>query len=113
MKIICFLLSTFFSIAAAAQTEIKMEDINKHVGDSVKICTKIYDGIYLDRSKTTLTLINAGSSYPNNPLTQVIYPELRKEYETAPEEFYKDKEVCIIGKVELLQFFKRAVEGPP
>ena len=42
MKIICFLLSTFISLAAVAQTQIKMEEINKHVGDSVKVCTKIY-----------------------------------------------------------------------
>ena len=101
MKIICLLLSTFISLAAVAQTEIKMEEINKHVGDSVKVCTKIYGGIYLDRSKETLTLINAGGAYPTNPLTLVISPELRKEYETAPEEFYKEKEVCIFGKVEL------------
>jgi hypothetical protein len=103
MKIICFLLSTFISVGAFAQTEIKMGEINKHVGDSVKICTKIYGGIYLDRSKETLTLINAGGNYPNSPLTLVISPELRKEYETAPEEMYKDKQVCIIGKVELFK----------
>lgn len=103
MKIICFLLSTFISFGAFAQTEIKMEEINKHVGDSVKICTKIYGGIYLDRSKEALTLINAGGNYPNSPLTLVISPELRKEYETAPEVMYKDKQVCIIGKVELFK----------
>ena len=103
MKIICFLLSTFISVAAFAQTEIKMEEINKHVGDSVKICTKIYGGIYLDKSKETLTLINVGGNYPNTPLTPVISRELRKEYETAPEEMYKNKQVCIIGKVELFR----------
>lgn len=84
-----------------SQQEIKLEDINKHIGDSVRVCTKIYGGIYLDRSKGQPTLLNAGGSYPANPLTVVIWPDTRKQFKESPEIFFKDKQVCIIGKVEL------------
>ena len=90
----------FFSICQAQQ-EIKMEDLSKHVGDSVTVCTKIYGGIFLDRSKGTPTLLNAGASFPNSPLTIVIGPEARKTFKEAPEVFYKEKNVCITGKVIL------------
>src|SRR5882757_4022477 len=100
MKRIAFLvIAILFSFAAFAQTAIKLEDVGKHVGDSVKVCGKIYGGIFLDRSKDTPTFLNVGGAYPNNPLTIVIWADLRKEFEQKPEEFYKDKNVCIFGKI--------------
>ena len=84
------------------QTEIKLEEIGKHIGDS-KVCAKIYGGIYLERSKGTTTFLNAGGSYPNNPLTLVIWSDVRNEFGDKPEEFFKDKMVCIYGKVELFK----------
>lgn len=86
---------------AQAQQEIKIEDLDKHVGDSVTVCTKIYGGIFLERSKGTPTLLNAGGAYPNAPLTILIGPEARSLFKEAPEVFYKDKEVCITGKIIL------------
>lgn len=96
--IVCFITSTVYS-----QKEITIEDAGKHVGDSVKICAKVYGGIYLERSNGTPTFLNLGGSYPNNPLTIVIWPYVRKEFKDKPEEYYKDKEVCVTGKIELFR----------
>ena len=89
------------TMAAVAQTEIKLEDVSKHVGDSVKVCGKIYGGIFLERAKDTPTFLNVGGTYPNNPLTIVIWADTRKTLDQKPEEFYKDKNVCIFGKITL------------
>jgi micrococcal nuclease len=94
-----FLLLT--NLFVQGQQEIKIEDLNKHIDDSVTVCTKIYGGIFLERSSAALTLLNAGDMYPRSPLTLVIHPDARKNFKTAPEVFYKDKEVCITGKVIL------------
>ena len=95
------LIGLFCSIAAFCQLEIKLDDVGKHVGDSVKVCGKIYGGIFLERVKDTPTFLNVGGTYPNNPLTIVIWADLRKEFEQKPEEFYKDKTDCIFGKITL------------
>jgi len=95
---ICIL---FRSIVSHGQQEIKMDELNKHIGDSITVCAKIYGGIFLDRSKDTPTLLNAGDKYPNAPLTIVIGPEARQKFKDKPEVFYKDKEVCITGKISL------------
>ena len=86
---------------AQGQQEIKLEDLTKHIGDSVTVCTKIYGGIFLDKSKDTPTLLNAGDKYPNAPLTVVIGPDARQKFKEKPEVFYKDKDVCITGKISL------------
>jgi hypothetical protein len=89
------------SVVVRAQQEVKIEDLSKHVGDSVTVCTKIYGGIFLERSKGTPTFLNAGANYPNSPLTIVIWSDARQKFKEAPEVFYKDKEVCITGKIIL------------
>ena len=89
------------TLAAQAQLPIKMEDLSKHIGDSVTVCTKIYGGIYLDHSKGTPTLLNAGGAYPNAPLTVLLWSDARAQFKEAPETFFKDKDVCITGKLIL------------
>lgn len=70
------------------------------MGETVRICTKIYGGKFLERD--TLTLLNAGGFYPDAPLTLVIRANARKEF-NKPEEYYKGSEVCVTGKIELFK----------
>jgi len=100
-KILIAIASLFFVSAVQAQKEISIDSLSQHVGDSVTVCTKIYGGIYLDRSKGAPTLLNAGGAYPNAPLTILIWGDAREKFKNPPEVFYKDKDVCITGKIIL------------
>jgi hypothetical protein len=80
---------------------VNLQDIAKHVGDSVNVCGKIFGGRYLQGIASKPTLLNVGAHYPNQLLTIVIYGSDRKNFEEIPEDFFKDKEVCVLGKVEL------------
>ncbi len=94
-------LATFFSFLAFssfAQTQIKIDDAKNHVGDSVKICTKIYGGKFVESN--SLTLLNAGGYYPNAPLTIVITAAARNQF-NKPEEYYKGAEVCVTGNITM------------
>ncbi len=86
--IIAFTLLTFLSFA---QQEIKIDDAKNHVGDSVKICAKIFGGKHLQNSKGTPTLLNAGGYYPNAPLTIVIWADARKEFNNTRKNSIKAK----------------------
>lgn len=44
--LISFLTLFLLHSKASCQTPIKLEDINKHIGDSVKICNKIYAAVF-------------------------------------------------------------------
>ena len=89
------------TISAKAQKEISIDSLRQHIGDSVKVCAKIYGGIFLDRSTDSNTLLNAGGSYPNSPLTILIKMNARQQFKNPPEVFFKDKEVCVTGKIIL------------
>jgi len=86
-----------------AQKVINIDSLSQHVGDSVTVCTKIYGGIFLDRNKDSLTLLNAGGKYPDAPLTILIRINARHQVKDPPEIFFKDKEVCITGKIILFK----------
>ncbi len=84
-----------------SQVKIKLEDAGKYVKDSITVCGRVAGIRFVEKSKNTPTFINIGASYPNQLLTVVIWGDVRKQFEIAPEVLFKDKEVCITGKVEL------------
>jgi micrococcal nuclease len=94
----------FFLITGAlvhAQKEIKLEEASKNVGDSISTCGKVFSARYFEGSQDAPTLLNLGAAYPNQLLTIVIYGEARKLFKEAPEVYFKDKNICIKGKVSL------------
>ena len=86
---------------ANSQTLIKMEDITKHIGDTIKVCIKIYGARYLSRMPEAPTYLDGGNIYPNNPLIIMIAKKDRVNFEDRPEMMYVYKNVCITGKPEL------------
>ncbi len=86
----------FLALPCFAQTEIKIDDAKNHVGEEIKICTKIYGGKYFE--KDSLTLLNAGAPYPESPLTIVIRGNANQQFKN-PEVYYKGAEVCVTGKI--------------
>ena len=95
------------SAVVHGQQEIKLEDLNKHVGDSVTVCTKIYGGIFLDRSKDTPTLLNAGDKYPNAPLTVVSEPMPGRNSKRNPNYFIKTRKCVLPGKSVCIRINRR------
>lgn len=104
MKTICALVILFLSgTPSFSQLRIQLEDVSKHIGDSVTVCGKMNGGRFLEKSKGGPTFLNLGEAFPNHTLTIVIWSDVRKQFETAPEVLFKDKEICVTGRVELFK----------
>ena len=101
MKYLILSILTFITLTAFAQTEIKIEDVKNHIGDSVKLTAKIYGGKFIESAQGTPTFLNVGDKYPNAPLTLVIWGDTRKQFNTAPETIYTGQNVTITGKIIL------------
>jgi hypothetical protein len=92
---------SFLAFTARAQTEIKPEEMTKHVGDSVHVCGKVFSTRYFESAKNGPTLLNIGAPFPNQLYTVVIYNDVRPQFSFAPEVNFKDQVVCVDGRVEL------------
>lgn len=101
LLVLSLLTSLLFYSKANAQTFIKIEDANKHIGDSVKICSKIYGGNFYSRIQGSPTYLYVGDDFPKNPLAVFILKKDRENFEDRPEMMYVYKDVCISGKLEL------------
>jgi len=102
MKFILFFLCWLcLANPSFSQTEIKLDSVDKHVGDSVIVCGQVNDAYYASRIENTPTFLNIGGKYPNQKLTVVIWNDIRKEFEKAPEEMFKDQKICVLGRIEL------------
>lgn len=88
-------------VSVSAQSKnITPEEAAKHIGDTVTVCGKIFGGKYFDQSAKKITLLNMGAAYPKSPLTLVIDEDNRKNFSSAPEDFYNGKTICITGVVK-------------
>lgn len=102
-KLALFAAFLFGAIITQAQTEIKLDEVAKHVGDSVHVCGKVFSARYFENAKNNPTLLNIGAAYPNQTLIVVIYGDVRSQFSIAPETCFKDQVICIHGKVELFK----------
>lgn len=101
MKVLLIVLFCLIEVPSFAQQQIKVDEAKNHAGDSVKICSKIYDTKYFKTSKDPITLLDMGDKYPNNPLSIVIPADARKLFKSPPEEYYKGAQVCVTGKIQI------------
>jgi hypothetical protein len=102
MKHVIFVLVLLLSsVCSFSQQQINLKDAAAYKGDTVLVCGMVSGGRYFSGSKDSLTLLNLGAAYPNQQLTIVIGPEARKEFKDAPETFFKDKQICIYGRISL------------
>ena len=101
------MLKSLFSITCcilllhtSAQQKIDLGEVDKHIGDSVTVCGKIFGGKFLSSSNNQPTFLNMGAEYPNQLLSIVIWGNTRKLFSYKPEEKLKNKNVCVTGKIE-------------
>ena len=99
IRIFSILLFLVAGFTASAQSKISIDDVKQHIGDSVEVCAKVFSTRFLESSNGTPTLINLGGIYPNEKLTVVIFGDNRGKFKEKPEDAWKDKDICITGKI--------------
>ncbi len=100
LKVFSLILPSFFiSLYLSAQTKIAVEEVSKHVGETVTVCDKVYETEFMEKSKQKTTFLKMGGVYPMHKLDIVINFKDRKNFGDKPEAYYLEKDVCITGKV--------------
>lgn len=101
-KLLATLFYLFIVAQVTAQTNIKLEEVSKHIGDSVTVCGKVADMRYFENSKNQPMFLNMGDKYPNQQLTVVIWGDIRKQFREQPENLL-NRQICITGRIILFK----------
>ena len=81
-----------------AQTSISAAEAKSHVGERATVCGEVASTHYAARTWGNPTFINLDKPYPNQIFTVLIWGTDRPKF-GDPEELYRNKHICIIGKI--------------
>jgi len=80
-----------------AQKKLSASEAKEHFGETATVCGAVSTR-YADSSKGQPTFLNLEKPYQNQIFTVVIWGSNRSKFKT-PEEDYKDKKICVTGKI--------------
>ena len=95
------LITALFSfITAEEKVTITPAQASKHVGKYETVCGQVASTYYAYKSNGRPTFINLDKPYPDQIFTVMVWGSDRKNFKFKPEDFYKDKEICVEGKIK-------------
>ena len=92
------ILISAFAFTAEDKT-INAQEAAKHVGEYKTVCGKVVSTFYHKKGRAQQTYLNIDKAYPNQIFTILIWGSDRKYFDGAPEAIYRDKDVCVDGKI--------------
>jgi DNA/RNA endonuclease YhcR with UshA esterase domain len=75
-------------------------DAKAHIGEQATVCGLVKSARWASNSNRKPTFLNLDEPYPKQSFTVVIYEDHRSDFTPAPEEQFKDKRICVTGKIE-------------
>jgi hypothetical protein len=73
-------------------------EAKNHVSETATVCGKVVSTHFADKSRGQPTFLNLDEAYPKQVFTILIWGSDRAKF-GRPEETYRDKDVCISGKI--------------
>jgi hypothetical protein len=87
------------ALAAPAQTgRITTREAKNHVGEKATVCGKVVGIHFVSSGKGQPTFVHFDQPYPDQIFTLLIWGSDRAKF-GRPEEIYRDKELCVTGKI--------------
>jgi DNA/RNA endonuclease YhcR with UshA esterase domain len=81
------------------QRTVTADEAKTLVGKDAKVCGTVKSARYASRSSRKPTFLNFDKPYPDQVFTVVIFEEDRAKFD-KPEEKFRDKDICVTGKVQ-------------
>ena len=102
--LVCATILAASNLAYSRQHEnaLTADQAKDHIGETATVCGRVVSTRYAERSNGRPTFLNFDRDYPNQPFTVVIWGADRAKFRT-PEDYYRDKNVCVTGVIETYQ----------
>ena len=85
--------------AAAEPVALTPDQAKDNIGKTATVTGKVVSAVYLERSKSKLTLLNLDKPHPDEMFTIVIPKDAREKFTDAPEKALLNKTVTVTGKI--------------
>jgi hypothetical protein len=72
----------------------------EYVGQRAEVCGAVAEVVRVPDVGGKPTFVNLGGEHPDQAFTAVIWAEARRRWDTAPEELYRGRSICVTGIVE-------------
>lgn len=97
---LAILMLTCYGVSVRSQQAKKLSasEAKDHIGEQATVCGKVASARYSATTRGKPTFLNLDKLYPNQIFTALIWGENRGKFGT-PEETYRDKQVCVTGKI--------------
>jgi hypothetical protein len=87
------------SLTAFGQAKkLTAAEAKDHIGEQATVCGKVASTRYAATTRGKPTFLNLDKPYPSQVFTVLIWGESREKFGN-PEERYRDKQVCVTGKI--------------
>jgi hypothetical protein len=83
---------------SAQSAHVTTRQAKDHIGETQTVCGKAVSTRYAAGSKGRPTFLNLDEPYPNEVFTILIWGDDRSKF-GAPETEFRDKNVCVTGKI--------------
>jgi hypothetical protein len=97
-----FALLVLVSSGTSAQSQqgkkLSAPEAKDHIGEQATVCGKVASTRYAASTRGKPTFLNLDKPYPNQIFTALIWGENREKFGT-PEEKYRDRQICVTGKI--------------
>jgi len=95
----CVALAPCDLIAQAPQVKrLTAAEAKGHIGEEATVCGKVASTRYAATTRGKPTFLNLDKAYPSQVFTILIWGESREKFGT-PEEKYRDKKICVTGRI--------------
>ena len=95
----CVALAPCDVIAQAPQVKrLTAAEAKGHIGEEATVCGKVASTRYAATTRGKPTFLNLDKAYPSQVFTILIWGESREKFGTA-EEKYRDKKICVTGRI--------------
>ena len=94
-----FVIAPFGINAQSPQAKkLAAPEAKDHIGEQATVCGKVASTRYAATTRGKPTFLNLDKPYPSLVFTILIWGENRTKFGT-PEEQYREKQVCVSGKI--------------
>lgn len=87
-------------LAGVSQQKISIDSLAAYIGQEVTVCSNVA-GIHTSEGDKPVTYLSLGAAFPNQKMSVVIFQKTVSRMTTNPAEFFKNKDLCITGTLQM------------